>query len=132
MTPDQRTDQLRAKWIKDNKATWRVYVLAGFFALIALPAERWMPGVPRPIGAATAAVAAATIVKRRYWAFWWFWTSLAILTILQVPLMIVLKPAIDQLKFFFMWALAIVDLFAISLVIEVAAERFSSKTHPRE
>ena len=103
-----------------------MWVIALILMAIGLSLEHLVPGISRLIGAAGGAVILTMIAKHRYWQFRWFWITFALLVILQVPLMILIKPLMDYLKFFFMWLVAIIDFAAMGLVIEVVASRFDA------
>ena len=124
MTKNEKEKDFREKFIKDGKGTWRVYVIFIPLGIGAISLEHWYPGISRPIGAAGAALVGTVISKHRYWGFRWFWITLAVVTALQFPLMVLAKPLLDYLKFLFMWVLAFVDLLGIGLVIEIVAGRF--------
>ena len=124
MKKNENEQDFRAKFVKDGKVTWRVYVISIPLAVVAISLEHWYPGISRPIGASGAALVGTVITKHRYWGFRWFWITLVLLTALQFPLMVLAKPLLDYLKFLFMWVLAFVDLLAIGLVIEIVAGRF--------
>jgi len=120
-----REDQdFRKKFVKDGKATWRVYLAAVVVGLVGISMEHRIPGITRPIGTAAVAISGTLITKRRYWGFSWYWITFGMLTILQIPLMVAAKPLFDEFKYFFMWIFAFADLAAMGLVIEIVGERF--------
>ena len=116
--------EFREKFVKDRKVTWRVYVAATVLGVIGVFLEQEVHGISRFLGSAGAALLGVMVVKRRYWGFWWFWATFGALVTFQVPLVIFTKPLMDYLKFLFMWPFAIVDLFAMSLAVEVVADYF--------
>jgi hypothetical protein len=133
-TDTNKDQEFRSRFVNRGKVTWRVYVVALVLGAIAVLFGRQVPGISRSLGSAGAAVLGIIIVKRRYWQYRWFWITFTVLVILQFPLMLLTKPLMDYLKFVFMWILALVDLFAMSLAIEIMAGHFeevpSENPHP--
>jgi hypothetical protein len=122
---DIKSDQeFRNRFINRGKVTWRVYVAAVVLSVLGILFDRKFPGLSRSLGSAGAAILGIIVVKRRYWHYSWFWLTFAALIIVQLPLILLTKPLMDYLKFVFMWIFALVDLFAMSLVIEIIAGHF--------
>ena len=113
--------QRKKKWRKIN--VWSIKgpilllaLLLGFFG----DALHW--------GTAPLAAGAAVIIPiigfRDFWNEGRFWITVFLLGAAQVPLVIVVRPLIDQLKFPLMFAFGIVDCVLVALAISwVCSER---------
>ena len=122
MNRDRQDKEFRSRFVKDGKATWGSYLIGLVVGAGSLFMERHHPGTSRSIGVSFATIIFTIIAKRRYWRFAPFWATLTVLAVLQIPLMMACKGLLEEFKFGFMLLLALVDFFAVSLVIELVAE----------
>jgi hypothetical protein len=58
-----------------------------------------------------------TLKYRRYWSETWFWMTMLALSTLQVPLAILARPRMDELKFGFNLLFATIDIFLVAVVV---------------
>ena len=65
----------------------------------------------------TGVVLLPVLQYRRYWHSAWFWLTMAAISIAQIPLIIFVKPAIDQFKVMFDLIFGAVDLCLVVLVV---------------
>jgi hypothetical protein len=79
----------------------------------------WFQGWGFAILAGAAPIGVAVVYYRPLWSRRWFWLVLSILTVLQIPLVVIAKPLMDQLKFLFLLGFVIVDFFFVAVVINV-------------
>jgi hypothetical protein len=84
--------------------------LLGFFS-------DYLRGWDLPAGMACAAIVVPTFKYRRYWHARWFWSVIAGVLIIQVPLLILVRPLMERLKFGF--NLLFVSLDAMLLIFIV-------------
>lgn len=89
-------------------------LLAGFF-------EHSLGTFTGPITMSAAALVVPVLLYRRYWHNIWFWITALLLGAIQVPLVALVRPYIEQERSFYMLALLMGDgLFVIVVVALVA------------
>jgi uncharacterized membrane protein YhhN len=71
----------------------------------------------RAVFAAGVAMLIPIIGFRDFWKDFRFWVTVVLLGIFQVPLVILLRPLADELKFPFMLVFGILDCMVVALVI---------------
>lgn len=74
-------------------------------------------GLPGAI--AGAAIVIPVLKYRRYWHDAWFWMTMLGMSVLQVPLVILARPLMDQLKFAFNILFATVDVFLVAVAVNL-------------
>lgn len=70
-----------------------------------------------PTLTAAAGVVIPTIYYRPQWRHRWFWLVVIPIAVLQVPMIIVAKPLMDQLKFVALTVFAILDGCLVAVVV---------------
>jgi hypothetical protein len=70
-----------------------------------------------PAAVAAAAIAGPTLKYRRYWHRAWFWLTILGMSIIQVPLVVLARPVMDQLKFGFYVLFVTVDAFLVAVAV---------------
>lgn len=91
-------------------------VIAGFFGPVLGSWEG-------PIFVAVTVLVLAVLYWRDLWRQAWFWITIVLLTTVQVPLVIVMRPLIEQARMFYMGTFLAADsvfvIIAITLVSRV-------------
>jgi hypothetical protein len=103
------------------KGNWPMHVVLVTWAILAVSLEHWFPGWGVPIGIAGLVVGLAIHACRRLWHEVWFWVTMAIMSALQVPLMLYVQPYMNRLKLLFTLSFAVADLLALGTVIQCVA-----------
>jgi hypothetical protein len=107
----------RVKYQSLQSYGWRLHVGILAFAVVVLVLDLRFPGWGEPILAAGAAVGISLLALRRFWTLKRFWTSMAVVTVLHVPMLVAAKPLADRFKFLFALPFALLDLILIMLVL---------------
>jgi hypothetical protein len=71
--------------------------------------------------AAGTAILIPIIGFRDYWTEWRFWITIALLALVQVPLVLTLAPFIERLKFQGLFAFGIIDCVLIAAAVSFSA-----------
>jgi len=91
-----------------------VIVLIGLF--LGFFSQR-LGGWGLPAGVAALAVAIPVLKYKRYWRGAWFWITVSVVSLIQIPLVLVTRPLMDRFKFGFNILFATVDAIAVILVV---------------
>ena len=100
-----------------RKFGWPIHGAFVLFALVLGLLDHWLSGWGVPIAVGGGVIGISIIVFRRFWSGSWFWLTIAAMTALQVPLMILARPLMAQFNIVFLLPLAMVDAFLIALVV---------------
>jgi hypothetical protein len=65
------------------------------------------------IVSAGASIAVPTMAFRKLWGQGWFWLVCALLAVLQIPLVIVVHPLVEQFRFGFLLMFGVTDCFVV-------------------
>jgi hypothetical protein len=107
--------------LEDEKRTNPIprpaWIVICFAALMLGLFNEALGGWGLPAGVAGAAIAIPILKYQRYWGGAWFWFSMLALSVFQVPLVILFRPMMDQLKFGFNIVFVTLDAFIVALVI---------------
>jgi hypothetical protein len=85
--------------------------------------DGWVHPWGLTIGASAIAVLIPVFYYRQFWANRWFWFTVSALAILQIPLVIVAGPLIDQFRFLFLLFFAATDGVMVSMVVRWVSPR---------
>jgi hypothetical protein len=72
-------------------------------------------GLPAAVGAAVILI--PVLQYRRYWHGRWFWLSMVALSIVQIPLIFLGRPLMDEFRFAFNLVFGVADLCWVVVVI---------------
>ena len=115
--PDRRTNPIPL-WAKILGVP--VAILLGFYSHAL---GGW--GLPGAIAAAAILIPVAKY--QRYWRSVWFWATMTGMAVLQIPLVILARPLMDQLKFAFNIAFATVDVFLVAIAVNFVRPKDDDK-----
>jgi hypothetical protein len=101
-----------------SKSNWPVHVALVTWAIGAISLEHWLPGWGVPVGIGGLVVGLIIHALRRLWHEVWFWATVAIIAVLQVPLMIYVQPYMNRFKLLFALPFAVLDFLVIGVVIQ--------------
>jgi hypothetical protein len=104
-----------------SKSNWPMHAALVACATAAVSLEHWSPGWGVPVGIGGLVVVLIIHALRRLWHEVWFWVTVAIITLLQGPLMLYVQPYMNQLKLVFIFPFAVLDLLACAIVIQCVA-----------
>lgn len=104
---------------KKHPLSWLMRSLLIFAALLAGFFEHALGGSVRPITIAATAVVVPILLYRRFWSKNWFWITALLLGILQVPLVISIRPWIQQAGPFPMLIMMLVDGLCVIVVVSL-------------
>jgi hypothetical protein len=109
----------RRSELTERKPTWRTHVLAitvGVFAFLCSLRFGYAWG-----GSIAAAVAGLIFPVVAYYgkfgAHRWFWVTVTLLTILQIPLVIAVRPLVEQFRFVCMLVFGVVDFVLVAFIL---------------
>jgi hypothetical protein len=106
---------------RGSKGNWPVHLALVTWAIAAVSLEHWLPGWGVPVGIGGLVVGLIIHALRRLWHEVWFWVTVAILAMLQVPLMLYVQPYMNRLKLLFVFPFAVIDFLAFGIVIQCVA-----------
>jgi hypothetical protein len=100
-----------------NPMPWSTRVLLTALALFLGFFSHALGGWGLPVGVVGAAILIPVLKYQRFWHRLWFWLTIIALSILQVPLVILTRPLMDEFKLGFNLLLATVDGIFVILVV---------------
>jgi hypothetical protein len=95
------------KWVLLSLA-----LLAGFFEH---DFGRWAA----PIAMAAIALVVPILLYRTYWGKLWFWITALLLAVVQIPLVMLVRPLIEQSRAYYMLVFGMVDLVFVAVVMSL-------------
>jgi hypothetical protein len=108
MSMDTETAEPNIVAFADSSCT--IAVLPGWF-------HHALGGWGLPAGVVGAVILLPTLKYRSYWSETWFWMTMLAFSTLQVPLAILARPRMDELKFGFNLLFATMDIFLVAVVV---------------
>ena len=72
---------------------------------------------------AAVAVLVPILLFRRFWKQTWFWTTALVLGLVQVPIVVAVRPLIEQARSFYMLTFVMVDGLLVITVISLVCPR---------
>jgi hypothetical protein len=85
-------------------------LLVGFF-------DSWLHGWGYAAAPAAIALIAPVIGYRKFWHLGRFWITAILLTALQIPLVILLRPTVEKFRFIALLSFAVADCVVITLAL---------------
>ena len=121
MTHKHKDDQqLEWPW-RPRKFGWPVHAGIVALGLASAVTEIYLPGWGIAGGIWCCVVGGIVLLQKRYWHQWIFWGVLGLLALLQIPLLIWVRPFIAQLsprsRFSFMLVFAMVDFTFMASIL---------------
>ena len=107
------------------KGNWPIHVVIVIWCLLAVSTDHWFAGWSGAIAVGGAVPALIVYSTSKAWCEVWYWVSIAVIALLQVPLMIYVQPLIVRLRFPFLFVLAFADYFAVVVIMQCVALVFS-------
>jgi hypothetical protein len=102
---------------RTNPLPWTAKVVLGVMALLLGFFSHALGGWGLPAGIAVAVILIPTLKYQRYWHEVWFWMTMLGMSVIQVPLVILARPLMDQLKFGFNILFATADVFLVAVAV---------------
>ena len=102
---------------RTNRISWPARIVLATIAVLLGWFNHELGGWGLPTGVAGVVILLPTLKYQRYWSETWFWTTMLALSTLQVPLVILARPLMDELKFGFNLLFATIDIFFVAVVV---------------
>jgi hypothetical protein len=102
---------------RTNPISWPLRIVLATIAVLLGWFNHALRGWGLPAGVAGAVILLPTLKYQRYWSETWFWTTMLAFSTLQVPLVILARPLMDELKFGFNLLFATIDIFFVAVVV---------------
>jgi hypothetical protein len=102
---------------RTNPISWPSRIVLATIAVLLGWFNHSLGGWGLPAGVVGAVILLPTLKYRRYWGETWFWLTMLALSILQVPLVILVRPLMDELKFGFNLLFGTIDIFFVAVVV---------------
>jgi len=102
-----------------NPIPWPAAVTLGICAVLLGFFSDSLGGWGLTIGAASIAVVVPVLKYRRYWHSAWFWRVTLAMSVLQVPLVILVRSLVDRYKFGFNLIFASLDGVLVILTVNL-------------
>jgi hypothetical protein len=100
-----------------NPLAWSIKVVLSVAAVLLGYFSHAMGGWGLPTAVAGAAIVLPILKYKQYWDGLWFWMTILAMSAIQVPLVILFRPVMDQLKFGFNILFATVDVFLVAVAV---------------
>jgi hypothetical protein len=107
------------------KKSWRIHLVIVAWCLLSVSTEHWFHNWSLAIAIGGAVPGLIVYSLQRAWHEAWFWITVAILSLLQVPLMIYVQPLIVRFKFPILLPLALGDYLGMAIILQGLALIFS-------
>jgi len=99
--------------------SWSVKAVLLALALLAGFFEHALGGWSGPIAMAAVAVVVPILLFRRFWSQTWFWITAVLLGVVQVPIVVAIRPLIEHARSFYMLTFVIIDGLLVIAVISL-------------
>jgi|SRR5580692_1402773 hypothetical protein len=116
---DQREDSQKAK----RGLSWPVKALLLSLALLAGLFEHALGRWAGPTAMAAIAVIVPVLLFQRFWRQTWFWITAVLLGVAQVPVVIAVRPLIEQARSFYMLSFVMIDGLLVIAVISLVCPK---------
>jgi hypothetical protein len=111
---------------RTNPLSWGAKAVIGVVAVLLGFFSHDLAGWGVPAGVASAAIVIPILMKRRYWRETWFWMTMLAMSVLQIPLIILARPLMDQMKFAFNIVFGTADVFVVAAALNFVCPYRSS------
>jgi len=102
---------------RPNPISWPSRIVLATIAVLLGWFHHALGGWGLPAGVVGAVILLPTLKYRRYWSESCFWMTMLAFSTLQVPLAILARPLMDELKFGFNLLFATIDIFFVAVVV---------------
>jgi hypothetical protein len=103
--------------------SWPVKAILLSLALLAGFFEHALGAWAGPIAMAAIAVVVPILLFRRFWDRTWFWVTAVLLGVVQVPLVVAVRPLIQQARSYYMLCFVIIDGLLVIAVISLVSPK---------